>query len=102
MLDLTTSSIPAWFVALNMILAGLMLRFAYTRKLRALSTLFISGTTLLFESLVYAVIFQFFDIDTETRGFIVRLMIIIICMSFYVPLYVSYLRSKKRGTKRIS
>lgn len=96
--DISTGLIPAWFVALNMILAGVMLRIAYLKTLRVLSTLFISGTTLIIESLVYAVAFQFFNIDVETRGFVVRLMIIVICMSFYLPLFVSYLRSKKRGT----
>jgi hypothetical protein len=97
-MDINSATIPAWFVALNMILAGFMLILAYNRKLRVLSTLAISGKTLLFESMIYAIVFQFFNLDTETRGFIVRLMIIIICMSFYVPLYVSYLRSRNRGT----
>ncbi len=96
MFGLESSNIPAWLVALNMILAGIMLKVAYKKRLRTLSTLSISGTTMLIESVIYALIFQFFGIDSETRSFIVRLMIITICMSFYLPLYVSYLRSKKR------
>lgn len=95
---ISANFIPAWLVALNMITAGFMLRLAYKKRLRVLSTLFISGTTLLIESLVYAVAFQFFNIDAETRGFIVRFMIIAICMSFYLPLFVSYIRSKNRDT----
>ncbi|MEK6557479.1 MAG: hypothetical protein AABZ14_04175, partial [Candidatus Margulisiibacteriota bacterium] len=82
------------FQALNMIFAGIMLRVAYKKNLRVLSTLFLSGTTLILESFVYAIVFQFFNIDSETRGFIVRVMIIAISMSFYLPLFVSYLRSR--------
>jgi hypothetical protein len=93
------NTIPAWLVALNMILAGIMLRVAYKNKLRVLSTLFIAGTTMIVESAVYAIAFQFFNIDVETRGFIVRLMIIAISFSFYLPLFVSYLRSRNRSDK---
>jgi hypothetical protein len=96
---INANTIPAWLVALNMIFAGLMLRVAYRQQLRVLSTLFIAGTTLLIEAGVYAIAFQFFTIDIETRGFIVRFMIIAICLSFYLPLFVSYLRSRNRSDK---
>lgn len=93
---ITTNFIPAWFVALNMILAGFMLRVAYKKQLRLNTMVFVAGTTLLVESLVYAVAFQFFSLDAEIRGFISRFMIIAICMSFYLPLLVSLLRSRNR------
>lgn len=95
---INSQTIPAWLVALNMVFAGIMLRAAYRNRLRVSSTLALAGTTMIIESMVYAVAFQFFSIDTETRGFIVRFMIIAICMSLYLPLFVSYLRSKHRDT----
>jgi len=93
---ISTNFIPAWFVALNMLLAGYMLRLAYKKRLRMLSTVFIAGTTMMVEAMVYAAAFQIFSIDAETRGFISRTMIIAICMSFYLPLFVSNLRSRSR------
>lgn len=95
---LGSNTIPAWLVALNMIFAGIMLRTAYKNRLRTSSMLSLAGTTMLIESFVYSIAFQFFSIDTETRGFIVRFMIVAICMSLYLPLLVSYLRSKHRDT----
>jgi hypothetical protein len=96
---ISSNTIPAWFVALNMIFAGIMLKIAYKKGLRVLSTLYIAGTTLVLESQIYLIAFQFLNIDAETRGFIVRFMIIAICMSLYLPLFVSYIRSKKRSDK---
>lgn len=90
------NTIPAWFVALNMILAGIMLRLSYYRNLRTNSTLSIAGTTMLVESLVYGIAYQTFAIDAETRGFISRFVVISLCMSLYLPLLVSYMRSRKR------
>lgn len=88
--------IPAWFVALNMILAGIMLRVAYKKKLRIISTALIAGNTMLIEAIVYASAFQFFSIDDSTKILISRFIVITVCMSLYLPLLVSYARSMKR------
>lgn len=93
---ITANLIPAWLVALNMILAGFMLRVAYKKQLRLNTMIFVAGTTMLIEAIVYAMAFQFFSLDAEIRGFISKFMIIAISMSFYLPLFVSLIRSRNR------
>lgn len=93
---ITNNFIPAWFVALNMIVAGIMLRIAYKKGLRLASTALIVGNTMLVESMVYATAFQFFILDDSTKITISRLIVITICMSLYLPLLMSYIRSKRR------
>lgn len=91
---LNSQTIPAWFVSIVMILTGLMWIITRRAKIRMDSRIF--ATTFIMEGLVYGVIFQIFNIDTETRGFFSRLMVLVLCLSQYIPLMVSYLRSKKR------
>lgn len=88
--------IPAWIVALNMLVAGLMLRLAYKKQLRLSSTTLVAGNTMLIEAMVYTLAFQLFGLDDATKIIISRFMVITICMSFYLPLLVSYIRSKRR------
>ncbi len=74
-----SQTIPAWFVSIVMVLTGLMWIIARREKIIIDSRIF--ALTYVLEGLVYGVIFQLFSVDTETRGFFVRLMILISCLS---------------------
>ncbi len=88
-----SQTIPAWLVSMLMILTGLMWVIARKENIKIDSRVF--AFTYVLEGLVYGILFQLFTIDTEIRGFFVRLMIIILCLCQYVPLFVSHIRSKK-------
>lgn len=89
---INSQTIPAWFVASLMILTGLMWIITRRRKINFDSRIF--AFTYIIEGLIYGIVFQIFQIDTEVRGFFSRLMIIVLCLAQYIPLLVSYLRSK--------
>lgn len=87
-----SQTIPAWFVSILMILTGFM--WIVARRVNIKIDFRSFAFTYVIEGMIYGTIFQLFDIDTEIRGFFVRLMIVILCLSQYLPLFVSYLRSK--------
>lgn len=93
LMEINSQTIPAWFVSMVMILTGLM--WIISRRVKIVFDSRIFAYTFVAEGLVYGIIFQLFSIDTETRGFFSRLMIIVLCLAQYIPLLVSYLRSKK-------
>lgn len=90
---INSQTIPAWFVAIVMILTGLMWIITRSAKIKLDTRIF--AYTYVIEGLVYGIVFQIFQIDTEVRGFFSRLMIIVLCLAQYIPLLVSYMRSKK-------
>lgn len=94
-MELTSNTIPAWLVASLMIYTGWIWLASRKHKIRMDSSIF--ATTFLIWGVVYGVLFQLLSIDIELRGFMSRLMIIIVCLSQAMPLTVSYIRSRKRG-----
>ena len=92
----TSTTIPAWFVASTMILTGIMWLLTKRTKVRMDSRIF--AITFILEGLTYGIIYQFFNVDIELRGFFSRLMLVILAMSQFVPLAVSYMRSINRDS----
>ena len=95
MFDLDPSTIPAWFVGAIMIYTGLIWLISRTKRIRMDSRIF--ATPFLIWGLVYGVVFQFFDISIEARGFLSRFMLVMLSISQGLPLTISYIRSIKRG-----
>lgn len=93
MTNLTANLIPAWFVAFMMISTGIMWVISRGRKIRMDSRAF--AVTFILEGCIY-LLFNSYDVKIEVRGFFVRLMIIILCTSQFLPLAVSFYRSIKR------
>ncbi len=90
-----SQTIPAWLVALNLFITGMMWFLAYRRRIRLEVKIF--SITFILQGILFAVIFQILkDVDIELRGFVSRLMIIMLCLSQSLPLAVSYIRSFDR------
>lgn len=87
---LNSQTIPAWVVGVNMLFAGFV--WIITRKHYIRMDSRIMGITMITEGIVYTVVFQFLDLPIETRAFLSRLMLIILCLSQYLPLTISHLR----------
>lgn len=87
---LNSETIPAWVVGINMLFAGFI--WIMTRKHYIRMDSRIMGCTMIAEGIVYIVVFQFFGIPIESRAFLVRLMLIILCLSQYLPLSISFVR----------
>lgn len=94
---ITSETIPAWWVALTMISTGILWFLTRDNRIRMDSRIF--AFTMILEGLVYGILFQFFNISPEVRGFYARLMIIVLCLSQFIPLAVSFLRSVERGNQ---
>jgi len=92
---INSQTIPAWLVSVFMILTGIMWIISRYRKIRIDSRIF--AMTFILEGIVYGM-FSIFNVDIEIRGFFVRLMIIILCLSQNLPLAISYMRSIKRDS----
>lgn len=93
---INSQTIPTWLVAVFMILTGLMWIVSRFRTIRMDSRIF--AITFLLEGLIYGM-FGFFNVGAEVRAFFVKLMIIILCLSQFVPLAVAYKRSLDRDIK---
>lgn len=91
----TTNTIPAWFVAIMLILTGIMWLTTRRKEIRMDSRIF--AITLILEGLVYGIVYQFLGVGVEVRGFVSRLMVVVLCLSQFLPLTISYIRSIKRG-----
>lgn len=91
---LNSSTIPAWLVAAVMLYSGLVWLISRGRTVRMDSR--IMGYTLLLEGLMYGIVFQFFPVNIELRGFFARAMLVLLCMSQSLPLTFSYIRSFKK------
>lgn len=92
-MEINSQTIPAWFVAFMMISTGVMWFISRYRRIRMDSRAF--AITFILEGIVYA-LFNTFGVDVEIRGFFVRLMVVILCLSQFLPLAVAYTRSIKR------
>lgn len=97
---INSHTIPAWAVALIMITTGLMWLISREDKVRMDSRLF--AITFILEGIIYGIIYQFFNVSVELRGFFTRVMLIVLSMSQFAPLAISYMRSLQRDTKRNS
>lgn len=94
-MELTSNTIPAWLIASLMIYTGWIWLASRKHKIRMDSRIF--ATTFLIWGVVYGILFQILSIEIELRGFMSRLMIMIVCLSQAMPLTVSYIRSRRRG-----
>jgi hypothetical protein len=92
-MEITAELIPAWLVSVFMILTGLTWFISRTRKIRMDSRGF--AITFVLEGIVYA-LFNIYNVDIQIRGFFVRLMLILLCLSQSLPIIVSTFRSIKR------
>lgn len=90
-----SNTIPAWFVAIMLVLTGVMWIVTRRKQIRMDSRIF--AFTLVLEGIVYGVVYQILDVDVEVRGFVSRLMVVVLCLSQFLPLTISFIRSIKRG-----
>jgi hypothetical protein len=93
-------TIPAWAVAFIMITTGLMWLLSRNSDVRMDSRIF--AITFILEGIVYGIVYQFFNVSIELRGFFTRVMLIVLSMSQFAPLAISYMRSLRRDIKRNS
>ena len=89
--SLNSQTIPAWLVAITMIMTGLMWFLCIGKKIRVDIRAFAS--TFILEGFLYGVVYQFLNVDIEFRGFLSRLMLLILSWSQFLPLIVFYIRS---------
>ena len=89
--------IPAWLVAFCLITTGLTWIMSYKRKVRLDFKLF--ALTYILQGILFFVIFQLLKTGIEVRGFVSRLLIVMLCLSQSIPLTISYIRSFNRDTK---
>jgi hypothetical protein len=92
---MTSTSIPAWLVGIAMIYTGLIWVLSRGHRIRMDSRMFASA--FIIWGIIYFVVFQYLGLDVEFRGFLSRLMILLLCISQSFPLTVSLIRSIKRG-----
>jgi hypothetical protein len=76
-----------------MVYTGVIWLLCRSRNVRAGSKAY--AYTLILWGILYGA-FQFFIVDVETRGFVARTMLLLICFSQSLPLTVAYLRSFKK------
>jgi polyferredoxin len=88
-----SQTIPAWFVAITLLLTGWAWALSTKRKLEINYKIF--AITFLLEGLVFGIIYQLFIIDVEIRGFFSRLIISMLALSQFVPLIVELHRGGK-------
>lgn len=92
-MELTSNTIPAWVISVAMIYTGFIWLVSRTTQLRMDSRIF--STTFLLWGGLYA-LFQFVLLEIEFRGFLTRLMLLMLCLSQSLPLTISYIRSRNR------
>jgi hypothetical protein len=92
-LNLLSTTIPAWVIAIVMIYTGFIWLLCRAKGIRNNSRIF-AFTLILWGILFW--FFQFFFIDVEVRGFVARMMMLLVCFSQALPLTVAYLRSFKK------
>lgn len=91
-------TIPAWVVAVNMVLTGAMwlkkmLGKKGLQREEFLLLAHILAITFITQGFVYGVVYQLFTIDIEFRAFLSRVMMILICQAQFLPLAVASYRS---------
>lgn len=96
-MEVNSQTIPAWLVAMSLITTGLMWALSYRRKIRLDFNIF--ALTFVLQGILFGIIFQILNVNIELRGFVSRLIIIMLCLSQSLPLAVSYIRSFNRGNK---
>jgi hypothetical protein len=84
--------IPAWLLGVIIIYTGIAWLLPRSQLCESCKTIFASG--FLIWGTVFGILFEFFPLDLETRGFISRIMIIMICISQSIPLTIFYIRRK--------
>lgn len=92
-MNLSPEFIPAGFVAVNLILTGFAWLIPMFKGIRLNSLPW--AFTFLIQGLIYALVFTSPDMPLEVKGFFSRLMIVLVCMSQYIPILASFVRSLK-------
>jgi hypothetical protein len=92
-LNLLSTTIPAWVVAIMMVYTGIIWLICRAKGVRSGSKAF--AFTLILWGILFG-FFQFFVVDVEMRGFVARMMMLLVCFSQAVPLTVAYLRSFRK------
>ena len=89
-MEFTSQTIPAWFVAANMLYAGIRSLVALYKHIGISKEAL--ALTFILQGLVYLLFFQVFPLDVETRGFYSRVMVILLSLSVSFPLTVQIYR----------
>lgn len=95
-LILNSQTIPAWFVAVTMIMTGWMWGIVINRKIKIHVNYNIFVMTFILEGLMYGVVYQFLPLEIEFRGFMSRLIMVILCLSQFFPLAVACYRGANK------
>ncbi len=93
-METNSQIIPAWVVVLSMITTGLVWLITAGRKIRLDFRIF--ALTFILQGIVFGIIFQLMNVNMLVGTFVVRLIIIMLCLSQSVPLTISYVRSFER------
>jgi hypothetical protein len=92
--------IPAWLLGVVIIYTGIAWLFPRSELCLSCKAIFASG--FLIWGTVFGVMFELFPLDLETRGFISRTMILMICLSQSIPLTIFYVRRKTYAGRKIN
>ena len=82
--------IPSWLLGIVIIYTGIAWLFPKSVMCESCKTIFASG--FLIWGTVFGILFEFVPMNLETRGFISRTMILMICLSQSIPLTIFHLR----------
>jgi hypothetical protein len=104
-LAITMETIPTWLVAITMIVTGAVWLFSRRMQVRLDSRIF--GGTFILWGIMYGFLFinfpeaawlpQFHIIPIGVKVFYLKLMLLMVCFSQYIPLLISLIRSIRRN-----
>lgn len=89
-MELNSNTVPAWILGLVIVYTGLSWLFPRKELCIHCRKIFASG--FLIWGTAFFILFTFFPLDLETRGFISRTMILMICLSQSIPLTLLHIR----------
>jgi hypothetical protein len=89
-MEFTPNTIPAWLLGIIIIYTGLAWLYPTGNLPNSFKRIFSSA--FLIWGTVFGIVFQLFPLDLDTRGFISRVMILMICLAQSIPLTVFFIR----------
>jgi hypothetical protein len=92
--------IPSWLLGIIIIYTGIAWLLPRSELCQSCKTIFASG--FLIWGTIFGILFEFFPLDLETRGFISRTMILMICLSQSIPLTIFYIRKKIYARRKVN
>lgn len=90
-MEIVPDLIPSWLLGIIIIYTGIAWLLPKAHLCRSCRNIFASG--FIIWGAVFGILFELFPLDLETRGFISRTMILIICLSQSIPLTIYHIRS---------